>query len=235
MLAHWDKNDLKIIAQAKERLLLHYIDENEVLYKILSQRAEDLSQKNQDLEKLSLGIIETLARTLEAKDQYTEGHSQRVADYASLIAQELNLSLETIQKIRLASILHDIGKIGIPEQVLRKPAKLSAEEFEYIKSHPTIAARMLEPLDVLKPLVPWIEFHHERYDGKGYPKGIDGNVIPLGAKIISVADSFDAMTSDRPYRTALSQDVAISEIRQNAGTQFDPVVAKTFLKVIQVE
>jgi putative nucleotidyltransferase with HDIG domain len=235
MLAHWDKNDLKIIAQAKERLLLHYIDENEVLYKILSQRAEDLSQKNQDLEKLSLGIIETLARTLEAKDQYTEGHSQRVADYASLIAQELNLSLETIQKIRLASILHDIGKIGIPEQVLRKPAKLSAEEFEYIKSHPTIAARMLEPLDVLKPLVPWIEFHHERYDGKGYPKGIDGNVIPLGAKIISVADSFDAMTSDRPYRTALSQDVAIYEIRQNAGTQFDPVVAKTFLKVIQVE
>lgn len=232
MLSGWDKNDLKIIGQAKERLLLHYINENEALYKILSQRAEDLSQKNKALEKLSVGIIETLARTLEAKDQYTEGHSQRVADYATLVAQKLGLDQATIQNIQLASLLHDIGKIGIPEKILHKPARLNDEEFEYIKSHPTIAARMLEPLDILKPLVSWIEFHHERYDGKGYPRGISGNAIPLGARIISVADSFDAMTSDRPYRYAMDKDMALYEIKINAGTQFDPAIAKVFSKII---
>ena len=233
MVKDWEAADLEIVSQAKERLLLHYINENEILSKLLSERAEDLSQKNKTIEKLSIGIIETLARTLEAKDQYTEGHSQRVADFATLISTEMNLAQETIQKIQLASVLHDIGKIGVPEIVLHKPAKLSDEEFERIKSHPTIAARMLEPLDVLRPIIPWIEFHHERYDGKGYPSGICGNNIPLGARIISIADSFDAMTSDRPYRKALAQVTALEELGRNAGTQFDPVIADVFIQGIE--
>ncbi len=223
--------DLTIINKAKERLLLHYINNNENLYKLLNQRAEALLLKNLAMEKMTVGMIESLARTLEAKDRYTEGHSQRVADYAVQVGIKLGFSQQDIENLRLASLLHDMGKIGIPERILNKSGSLTETEFEQIKAHPSIAARMLEPLDVFKPLIPWIEFHHERYDGKGYPRGIAGKAIPLEARIISLADSYDAMTSDRPYRKALPIKMALREIAKHGGTQFDPQLTEVFLEV----
>jgi len=185
-----------------------------------------------DLQSTFLGTISALAASIDAKDPYTFGHSNEVVEYAVAIAERLLLSESQVQTIRVAAALHDIGKIGIDGSILNKPGKLSLEEREIINSHPAIAANILSSLDFLKDVVPIVLFHHERFDGRGYPTKISGHAIPIGARIISVADSFNAMISKRSYRPAMSLDEAKEELKANSGTQFDPVVVDAFLAVL---
>ena len=185
-----------------------------------------------DLESTFLGTISALAAAVDAKDPYTYGHSNDVTKYAVKIAKQLLLPESEIETIRIAATLHDIGKIGIDASILNKPGKLDQKERIMINRHPSIGVNILESLEFLQDVVPLILFHHERFDGKGYPSGITDGSIPLGARIIAVADSFNAMTSDRPYRKALSHDQAIKELEDNIGTQFDPSAVSAFLKVL---
>ncbi len=171
-----------------------------------------------------MSTITSLARTIEAKDPYTGGHTERVAEYALMLARELGFSDEELEAVEVGAVIHDIGKIGIPDRILLKPGRLDAAEFEEMRRHPEISSYILDELD-LPPIVrDMARNHHERYDGKGYPDGLAGKKIPLAARILTVADAFDAMTSDRPYRRALSQEVAAQEIRRHAGSQFCPEV-----------
>jgi len=188
-----------------------------------------------DLEDTFMGTITALAAAVDAKDPYTAGHSNEVTTLAVALAQDLGLDAEEVQKIRIAATLHDIGKIGIDGTILLKPGRLTEEERQTINRHPAIGADILAPLDFLREMVPLVLFHHERYGGGGYPSGICGEAIPFGARIISVADAFNAMVSDRPYREGLSLEAAMREIRDNSGTQFDPVVAEAFLKLLERE
>jgi len=184
-----------------------------------------------DLENTFLGTIGALAAAVDAKDPYTFGHSSEVTEYTLAIAEKMGLSDADREKLRIGALLHDIGKIGIDGAILNKPGSLTDEEFEIIKSHPDIAANILGSLDFLSDVVPLVLHHHEKYAGGGYPAGIAGNEIPLGARIIAVADSFNAMTSDRPYRTALPREKAIQELVTHSGTQFDPDVVRAFLGI----
>jgi len=187
-----------------------------------------------DLKELFIGALKALTSSIDAKDQYTRGHSERVAFISRWIAERLAevrpLDDEQIHKIYLAGLLHDIGKIGVNEAVLRKKGKLTEEERARIKSHPQIGASILSEIKQMKDIVPGVLCHHERVDGKGYPKGITGDQIPLIGKIISLADAFDAMTSRRVYREALSIKRALAEIEKATGTQFDEEVARVFLQ-----
>jgi diguanylate cyclase (GGDEF)-like protein/putative nucleotidyltransferase with HDIG domain len=170
----------------------------------------------------------SLASAVDSRDAYTGSHSERVANFASEIASQLGLPPEEVELTRLAGSLHDLGKLAIPEEILRKPARLSDAERLVLERHPQIGYRMLESLGV-DPIADWVLHHHERWDGHGYPDGLAGERIPLGARIIFVADAFDAMTSDRLYRAALSYEDAISEVDRCAGSQFDPEVVNAFL------
>ena len=185
-----------------------------------------------DLERTFLGTISSLAAAVDAKDPYTFGHSTEVTEYADAIGVRMGLPESERPTLHIAATLHDIGKIGIDSATLRKPGKLDAEERAAMERHPSIAADILAPLDFLKAAVPLILFHHERYDGHGYPSGVSGLTIPLGARIISVADAFNAMVSDRPYRAGLPLEVAVQELRDNSGTQFDPLVVEAFFEVL---
>jgi putative nucleotidyltransferase with HDIG domain len=186
-----------------------------------------------DLKELFIGSLKALTSSIDAKDQYTRGHSERVAFIAKWIAEQYalnnNMSLDDIQKIYLAGLLHDIGKIGISESVLSKKGKLTEEEYNQIKTHPAIGAGILSEIRQMNDIVPAVLYHHERYDGKGYPKGLSGDQIPLCGKIVMIADSFDAMTSKRTYREALSVEDAISEIKNGLGIQFDPEIGSLFI------
>ncbi len=191
-------------------------------------------EKNQ---KLFLQTISALAEAIEAKDKYTIGHTERVVDLSLKIAYQLR-KMRKIKNwdkferdLKVAALLHDIGKIGIPETVLNKPVSLTEEEWKFIKKHPLIGVEILSPIKNLKEVISAIKYHHERYDGGGYPEGIKGKKIPLIAAIIAVADAYDAMISDRPYRKALSSNRAKKEIKRNKGSQFHPQVVEAFLKV----
>jgi HD-GYP domain-containing protein (c-di-GMP phosphodiesterase class II) len=187
-----------------------------------------------DLKGLLIGALKSLVNSIDAKDQYTRGHSDRVAIISKWIAEQYakskNLSREEIQKIYLSGLLHDIGKIGIKESVLKKPGKLTDEEYEEMKNHPAIGAGIISEINQMEDIVPGILYHHERFDGKGYPKGLAGNNIPIAGKIVMIADSFDAMTSQRTYHKAMSLEEAIVEIEKNLGKQFDPIIGGIFLK-----
>jgi putative nucleotidyltransferase with HDIG domain len=172
--------------------------------------------------------IQSLVHALEAKDEYTQGHSERVTQYAVAIANEMNLSEKDVENIHTAGQLHDIGKIGMHYEKLNKPGKLSKEEWEMFKQHPTIGKKILEPIKSLSEIIPFVYQHHERYDGKGYPEGLKEKEITLGARILAIADTFDAMTSNRSYRNALSKQTAIDEIIKCSGTQFDPDIVPYF-------
>ncbi|MCO5141711.1 MAG: HD-GYP domain-containing protein [Oligoflexia bacterium] len=174
--------------------------------------------------------LRAIISTLEEKDSYTHGHSIRVAEFSVQLAEELKLSEMEIREIELSALFHDIGKIGIPDNVLLKPARLTRAEFEIMKSHPVRSGKILEKVSTLRNLVPGIKHHHERYDGFGYPDGLKGENIPLYARIILIADTFDAMTSTRPYRLALDKEVAFEELRKCSGTQFDPVLVEAFIQ-----
>jgi len=188
-----------------------------------------------DMRHVYMETIQALTKTVEAKDPYTSGHASRVEEYAVKLARALNLPEKKIENIKTAAILHDIGKIGIEDIILNKPGKLDDFEYSEIQKHPEIGAQIIKDVDFLKEVSGIIKHHHERYDGKGYPEGMKGENIPLEAAILSIADVYDAMTSDRPYRKALNVREAIREIEINAGTQFHPNLAKVFINIIKKE
>lgn len=175
-------------------------------------------------------IIECTVSALDAKDPYTAGHSQRVSDMALALLEFLDLGQEEVEKIHIAAHLHDIGKIGVPDSVLNKPEKLSKEEWEFMKKHPGIGADILSKSRHLNELKEIVLYHHERFDGKGYPEGLKGEEIPLGGRIIAICDSIDAMTSDRGYRNAYSLEHCYEEIEKNLGVMYDPVIGALALK-----
>ena len=194
-----------------------------------------LNVSGNETDTLMLETIGSLAGALEAKDRYTRGHSQAVANYALTLAHALNLPEQEVEQIRIAALLHDIGKIGIPEAILNKTGKLNEKEWDVMRQHPVIGARqILSPVSLLEPMLPLVEFHHERWDGTGYPNQLQGKDIPLGARIIAIADVFDALTSDRAYRKALPIEEAKHIMEQGSGTQFDPELLTTFFSVLEV-
>lgn len=182
-----------------------------------------------DLERLSLGTVEALARTVDAKSKWTAGHSERVAELAVKIARAMNWSNERLELLLRAGLLHDIGKIGIPITLLDKPDKLTDEEYDTIKTHPAIGGKILEPIQAYKDILPLVAQHHERFDGKGYPDGLSGNEIDIGARILCVADVYDALISQRPYREGWIKENVIKFMRDNRGSIFDPNVIDVFL------
>lgn len=192
----------------------------------------EVSEKMALLEGAHFDTIKALAGALESKDQYTRDHSDRTVQHADLTGRQLGLSdLERLHT-RYAAILHDIGKIGIPERILNKPAKLTEDEYEIMKRHPAIGASIIGHIEFLKPVIPLILHDHERWDGAGYPDGLRGEEIPLGARIIAVVDAYDAMALDRVYRRAPGHEHAVRELRRCAGSQFDPTVVDAFLAVL---
>lgn len=199
----------------------------------LASLAIEKSRLYEELINTNLRTIQALAYAIDAKDSYTAGHGQRTIEYAIKIARYMNMSEYEIKLLEYAASLHDIGKLGIPDSVLKKPQQLSEDEFEYIKEHVKIGANIIAPVEFLKEVTPLIFYHHERYDGHGYPEGLKGEEIPLGARILSVVDAYEAMTSDRPYRKALSQDRAIEELLRCAGTQFDPQIVEIFINILK--
>lgn len=184
-----------------------------------------------EIRTLLFNVMKSLVVALEAKDEYTHGHSERVYGLSIQLAEQLGLSEDDLQTLAWAALLHDIGKIGVDESILRKPDRLTAEEYDAIKRHPGIGASMLEPIEQLRIIVPGIRHHHERFDGKGYPDGLAGEEIPLVGRIIAVADTYDAVVSSRPYRPSRTAEQALEIIREGAGTQFDPEIAQVFLNL----
>jgi len=190
---------------------------------------EQVDQQTMEIRKLFLGAIEALVFALEAKDRYTAGHSQRVTEIAVAIGSQLGLSADDIEDLRWAGLLHDVGKIAVDQFIQNKPGKLTTSEYEHIMIHASVGAGIVKPV-VNEKVVEMINHHHDHYDGTGLHQVVAGEDIPLGARILAVADAFDAMTSDRPYRSAMSMEEALNEIRRCTGTQFDSVVVTAFLE-----
>jgi putative nucleotidyltransferase with HDIG domain len=178
-------------------------------------------------------MMVALSCVVEARDLYTDKHMKDIAEYSVTIAKKLRLPDSDIENIRRAALLHDLGKISVPDCILMKPGKLSEEEMDIIKRHPANGAKMIEPVEPLKHTREIIKSHQEWFDGSGYPEGLRGEDIPLGARIIAVADAFGAMTTDRPYRKALSTEKAIKELKEGAGTQFDPRLVEIFISILE--
>lgn len=193
---------------------------------------EKVKEKTIQIEQLSFEVISTIASMIEAKDSYTKGHSVRVAEYSAMLAEELGWSEEAVQNLKYVALLHDIGKVGIPDRVLNKPGKLTESEFNIIKSHTTIAGDILRDIQTITDVDAGAKYHHERYDGKGYPCGLVGEHIPEVARIIGIADAYDAMNSKRVYRESLPFDIIRDEIEKGRGTQFDPRFTDVFLKLM---
>lgn len=196
---------------------------------------EDLTIQLEKNQNLFVQTISTLAEAIEAKDHYTSGHTKRVVDYSMVIANQLRKMRkirnweEFTSHLRIAALLHDIGKIGVPEQILNKQESLNETEWASIKTHPLVGEGILSPIKDLNQVILGVKYHHERYDGEGYPQGLSGKKIPMIAAVISVADAYDAMTTERPYRKALTHDEAIAEIKKNSGVQFHPQVVNAFI------
>jgi len=179
-----------------------------------------------------LQVLTILTKLIEMKDSYTEGHSEQVSLWSEIISRKLGLSQKEQEEIKLAAKLHDIGKIGIPDRILKKPAKLSEEEYAEVRKHSSLGADLFSNIDSLKKISKIIKHHHEWYNGKGYPDGLRGEEIPVGSRIINVADAYQAMTSNRPYRKAFSKEKAIDELKRCAGTQFDPEIVRIFIEIL---
>ena len=199
---------------------------------LLARRSFELYTK---MQKMYLETIRALAAAIDAKDPYTKGHSERVTQTSIALARELNLPEREIDNIEYAALLHDIGKIGIDEKILGKNDGLTSEEFKRIKEHTIIGANIIRPVEFLKDSYKTVYHHHERYDGDGYPDGLKGEDIPLSARIIAVADAYDAMGSDRPYRKKLNKDKILKELKDQSGKQFDPEVVKALISVLDRE
>lgn len=211
-------------------LIFYYMFFQSEMYK--DEIIEKHVEQTQITERFTLQMVTALAQTVDAKDSYTKGHSQRVADYSKEIAKRLNKNAEFQRRIYYMGLLHDIGKIGIPDYIINKTDKLTDEEFDTIKSHPKIGAQVLKTITEMPTLYFGARWHHERYDGKGYPDGLKGDEIPLEARIVAVADVYDAMTSKRSYRDVLPQDVVREEMKKAKRTQLDPYLANIMLEMI---
>jgi len=195
--------------------------------------AIDNARLYENIQKVYLATIEVLATAIDEKDPYTQGHSRRVTLYSVAIAEEMNFGRKQIENIRYAGLLHDVGKIGINDNIIHKPGRLTDEEYAIIKKHPEIGARILKPVEFLADKIPGVLHHHEYFDGRGYPSHLVGEGIPLMGRIICVADAFDAMTTNRPYRKGLSVNVAVAELKKFAGKQFDPICVEAFLSAFE--
>lgn len=189
---------------------------------INENKIQELHSKNLELGNANKDLVASLVSAIEAKDKYTLGHSERVSKYAVTLANKLGLPEEKVEELRVAGLLHDVGKIGIDDEILKKPAKLTKAEYEEVKKHPAIGSWILNTLELSDTTMDAINYHHERFDGKGYPLGLSGKELSLEAQIIALSDAYDAMTSDRPYRKAMSNEEAIQEIKKCSDTQFNP-------------
>jgi putative nucleotidyltransferase with HDIG domain len=187
----------------------------------------------EDLKKSYFDTIRAVANSVEARDAYTRGHSNRVAEISKIIAAEMGWGRRDLEMIDWGGVLHDLGKVGISDSILNKPGKLTDEEFAIMKSHPSIGAQIIGGIAFLEPLMPYIAQHHERYDGRGYPAGFKGEEIAIQGRLLAIADTYDAMTSDRPYRKGLAAQIAYDEILKCTGTQFDPVLVRAFEKAFK--
>jgi putative nucleotidyltransferase with HDIG domain len=201
--------------------------------RLLQEHSAALAESYDALERSTLDAIESLNATVEAKDPYTAGHSARVRRVALALGNELGLSKDELDALRLGGLFHDIGKIAIPDAILLKPARLTADEFDRMKEHSAEGARIVGKLSQLGPIVPIIRHHHERWDGRGYPDELAGQDIPLLAAIVGLADAWDAMTTERPYARAMAPEDAVEEIRRGTGTQFAPAVAQAMLRIAE--
>jgi putative two-component system response regulator len=225
-------------ALEKRRLIRENREYQRNLEARVLERTAELVVKHREIAELFSKLqvsyettLEALAAALDTRDTETQGHSVRVSEYTVFIAERMGVKEPQITEIRQGALLHDVGKIGIPDAILRKPGKLTAEEWQEMKRHPEIGHRILSGIKFLEPSLPIVIAHQERFDGSGYPMGLKGEAIPLGARIFAVVDTLDAMTSDRPYRKALSHEQARDEIVRNAGIQFDPRVVEVFLSI----
>jgi putative two-component system response regulator len=230
--------ELADLQQAVDRALLkrdELIDLRRVdmlIREEVALRTAELEMEKESLRLMSVSIAETLINAMEAKDLYLRGHSQRVAELAGQLAEELGLDEATCEDLRVAGRLHDVGKIGIREAILNKPGRLTLEEFEHVKQHVRIGLDILAPLFHIKKPLEYVEHHHERWDGAGYPQGLAGEAIPMGARILCAADTFDALTSKRAYREPLAPLAALEHLRVDSGKQFDPSVYDALIRVI---
>lgn len=200
--------------------------------RIINNINQELSKSREELEKAYLETIQTLRYTVEAKDKYTRGHSDRVSDLAVLIGKYMGLSDEDLKTLKIGGLFHDIGKIGVPDSILLKEGTLTDNEYSEIKNHPLIGKHILSNASTFENIIPIVYHHHEKFDGNGYPGKLAGEEIPLFARIIAVADTFDAMTTKRSYRNALPLEAVRDEIIRVSGTQFDPKIAKIFLDIL---
>lgn len=215
--------------QAKKTYKVFYEQELQQLQNLVL-----LAQEKQNNGNNILGTIHALAATVDAKDHYTYGHSEKVAKYATAIAQELGYSQDSLESVRVAALLHDIGKIGIPDHLLGKSRPLSPKEWEVMRSHPDLGVAILKHIDAIKDCLVAVLHHHECYDGSGYPAGLRGEDIPLNARILTVADAYDAMTSERPYRCGIMTcEQALAELTRCAGKQFDPRVVEVLASLFE--
>lgn len=197
------------------------------------EQMHQIKQINQDLENAYMESVETLRQTVEARDKYTRGHSDRVSAYSVLLGKKLGLSAQEINTLRIGGLFHDIGKIGVPDSILLKTTKLADDEYSQIKNHPSIGEHILSSATIFRDILPIVKHHHERYDGKGYPSQLKGEEIPYLARVTAVADSFDAMSSRRTYRDSLPIEKVKQELIENSGTQFDPEMAQAFIEIIE--
>ena len=216
------------VAEVLKLRVRHLLD----LIRLQRDLHEEVARKTAEIEEAALHMVQTLAGAIDAKDAYTNGHSSRVAEYAREIAGRFGYTPKQQDEIYMMGLLHDVGKIGIPDAVINKPGRLTDEEFAMIKSHPVMGANVLKNYTEMPQLVTGARWHHERYDGKGYPDGLSGEEIPEPARIIAVADAYDAMISNRSYRQVIPQETVISELEKGSGTQFDPRFAKIMLEMI---
>jgi HD-GYP domain-containing protein (c-di-GMP phosphodiesterase class II) len=206
----------------------HSVQEIRELTESFNRAAAAIREARENLNRAYLEFVGSLASALDARDRYTAGHSGRVSEIACAIAEAMKVTPEELDSIRLGALLHDIGKIGIADSVLQKPGKLNSEEVALIRRHPTIGRRILEGVLGFYSYLPIVELHHENWDGSGYPLGLEGAATPLGARIVHVADAYDAMTTDRTYRPGTSHEEALRTLLQEAGTQFDEEVVRVF-------
>ncbi len=235
---HYDlKGEIKRLNQVTREQNFKLQDMNRNLEGKVRERTKQLAEKHLELRTAYVQTIRALAEAIDAKDAYTRGHSERVGVYASKIAAEMTFPKEFIERVYIAGLLHDVGKIGVRDAVITKPDRLNAEEYAEIMRHPEIGAKILEPVSFLADVIPCVRHHHEWFDGskRGYPDRLMGDQIPLPSRIILVADTVEAMTSDRPYRKALPIDVVMRELHKYSGSQFDPVCVDACLKLLEDE
>ncbi len=231
------KSEIKRLNTVSREQNFKLQDMNKNLEGKVRERTKQLARKNQELSTAYIQTIRALAEAIDAKDHYTRGHSERVAVYASRIARHMNMRKELIERVYFAGLLHDVGKIGVPDAIITKPARLNKEEYDEVKKHPEIGARILEPVEFLKHIVPCVRHHHEWFDGSdsGYPLRLAADQIPQPSRIILVADTMEAMTSDRPYRNALPIETVVRELHKYSGSQFDPKVVEACLALLEDE